>query len=137
MTVTLDRPRMALTNVTLTLVPLSHQSLRRVHRWDDQEALHRAVMGLFPDTIPGDPEHRRANNAILHRYDTPTNGPARLLVQHATPLRRALATDSALLHADLLLGATLGEDVAVRVSAAARDDEGPVPGFGAGPSWSG
>lgn len=101
MTVTLDRPRVALTAVTLTLVPLSHASLRRVHRWEDQEALHKAVMGLFPDTIPGHPERRRADNGILYRFDRPPAGPSRLLVQHATPLRPGLAADPALLQADL------------------------------------
>ncbi len=101
MTATLDRPRIALTSLTLTLVPLSHQSLRHVHNWDDQEVLHKAVMGLFPDTIPGEPEQRRANNGILHRYDARATGLARLLVQHATPLRPALASDPALLHTDL------------------------------------
>ena len=101
MTVTLDRPPTQLTGVTLTLVPLSHPSLRRVHHWDDQEALHKAVMGLFPSTIPGDPEQRRAKNGILHRYDTPAHGPARLLIQHSTPLRPGLATDTALMHTQL------------------------------------
>ena len=99
--VTLDPPIQALTTATLTLVPLNHQSLRTVTNWSDQHALHRAVMGMFPDNLPGNSAQRRAIAGILHRHDTPANGPARLLIQHATPLRPELTADPDLRHADL------------------------------------
>lgn len=89
------------TGTTLTLVPLQHRSLRRVRNWSDQQAVHRAVMALFPDDLPGQPEQRRATAGILYRHDTPARGPARLLLQHQTPLRPELDVDPELPHADL------------------------------------
>jgi len=86
---------------TLTLVPLQHPCLRPVRNWTDQQVVHRAVMALFPDDLPGAPEERRATAGILYRHDSPARGPARLLVQHQTPLRSALQTDPNLRHADL------------------------------------
>lgn len=101
MTVTLDRPSTLVATTTLTLVPLTHPSLRAVRSWADQQAVHLAVMGLFGDNLPGDRAQRRATGAILHRHDTPANGPARLLIQHAIPMRPVHNTDPSLQRADL------------------------------------
>jgi CRISPR system Cascade subunit CasE len=90
MTATLDRTT-AITTTTLTLVPLTHPSLASVRSWTDQESVHKAVMSLFPATLPatlpGDDGQRRATGTILHSHDIPDHRPARLLVQHATPMR--------------------------------------------------
>jgi CRISPR system Cascade subunit CasE len=103
---------------TLTLVPLTHVSLRSVRNWNDQAAVHRAVMALFPDNLPGAREQRRATAGILYRHDTPARGPARLLVQHQTPLRSGLQADPALRHAPLaplMTHLQLGRHVQFRV----------------------
>jgi hypothetical protein len=86
---------------TLTLVPMTHIGLRSVRNWNDQGTVHRAVMALFPDDLPGAREQRRAGAGILYRHDTPARGPARLLVQRQTPLRPGLEADPALKHAPL------------------------------------
>ena len=84
MTIVAERPT---ATTTLTLVPLDHPELRRIRRWSDREALHRAVMRLFPDQLVGDPQVRRATAGILFRHDTPGKNPDRLLIQHTTPMR--------------------------------------------------
>lgn len=42
--------------------------------WDDQRALHRAVMALFPATLPGAEQERRAASRILFRVDDTATG---------------------------------------------------------------
>jgi CRISPR system Cascade subunit CasE len=101
MTVTLDRPVTALTTVTLTLVPLDHPNLRKIPAWSNRKAVHQAVMSFFPDNLGGDPKTRRATAGILYRHDAPANGPARLLIQHATPIRAELVGARGLEHANL------------------------------------
>lgn len=101
MTLTVDRPPVALGTTTLTLVPLTHPSMRTVKRWTDQGAVHQAVMSLFPTTLAGEPTARRVGAGILYRHDLPTNGQARLLVQHAVGLRAELTGDLALQQANL------------------------------------
>lgn len=86
----------------LTLVPLTHPALRAAMRRPGDEAqLHRAVMSLFPDDLPGREGGARAAGRILHRLDTPPAGPARLLIQHAVALRADVATDPTLRHVAL------------------------------------
>lgn len=86
----------------LTLVPLEHPSLRAaMRRPGDEQVLHRAVMSLFPDGLPGRTDGPRAAGGILHRLDIAPAGPARLLVQHACALRGGLDTDPTLQHVAL------------------------------------
>ena len=42
--------------------------------WDDQQALHRAVMALFPVILPGAEQERRAASSILFRVDDTATG---------------------------------------------------------------
>lgn len=115
MTVTLDRPGTSITTTTLTLVPLTHRSLRTISGWTDQQAVHQAVMSLFPDNLSGDRAERRATGGILHRHDTPTNGAVRLLVQHAIPMRPEYTDDPELQRAILTpLLASLQPGIPVR-----------------------
>lgn len=56
-----------------------------VKRLDDFEAVHRAVMALFPATLPGEPSSRRATSGILYRVDDTPAGKF-VLVQSAVPV---------------------------------------------------
>lgn len=56
-----------------------------VRRLDDFEAVHRAVMNLFPAVLPGDTTSRRATSGILYRIDDTPAGKF-VLVQSATSL---------------------------------------------------
>lgn len=53
--------------------------------WDDQRALHRAVMSLFPVTLPGAPQERRAASKILYRVDETATGRVVLVQSAARP----------------------------------------------------
>ncbi|MGC7100701.1 type I-E CRISPR-associated protein Cas6/Cse3/CasE [Amycolatopsis lurida] len=119
MTATLERPTTNTTHTaTLTLISLNHPKLRHIHSWTNQHTLHRAVMSFFPESLPGTATQRRATNNILHRYDTPTNRPARLLVQHSTPMLPKHTTDPHLQHASLeplLTTLHTGQEVRFRI----------------------
>ena len=67
----------------LASIPINHPGLtRRITDWADQTQVHRAVMSLFPENLPGDQRERRAGAAILYRIDTAAGC---LLVQAARP----------------------------------------------------
>jgi CRISPR system Cascade subunit CasE len=89
MTATLAPP--LIISPTLTLVSLTHASIRREMRNPDRrDHVHRAVMSLFPADLPGRPGVRRATSNILFRLDHPAEQDPRLLVQASTPLRPGL-----------------------------------------------
>ncbi|WP_101525907.1 type I-E CRISPR-associated protein Cas6/Cse3/CasE [Nocardioides houyundeii] len=52
--------------------------------WSDLAAAHRAVMRLFPTTLPGAPVERRATAGILFRVDN-IGGVPTVLVQSSVP----------------------------------------------------
>jgi CRISPR system Cascade subunit CasE len=118
MTLTLEHPPTALTTVTLTLVPLNHPNLSKIPTWSNRKAVHQAVMSFFPDNLAGDPKARRATAGVLHRHDTPANGPARLLIQHTTAMRADILDAPGLQHANLeslLTNIHAGDHVRFRV----------------------
>lgn len=66
----------------LLAVPLDHPCFARgVRAWQDLEQVHKAVMSLFPATLPGPAHTRRADSSILFRVEPHAR---RVLVQTAT-----------------------------------------------------
>lgn len=115
MTITMDRPTVI---TTLTLMPLAHPAMHGIKKWSDQGALHRAVMRLFPDHLAGEPTVRRATAGILFRHDTPTDSPARLLIQHNTAMRADLTINTGIKQValdSLLTTLTVGRGVRFRI----------------------
>ena len=53
--------------------------------WDDQRALHRAVMALFPASLPGAEQERRAASKILFRVDETATGRVILIQSLVAP----------------------------------------------------
>lgn len=72
----------------LTTIPADHPLLvAQVRNWTDRAQVHKAVMSLFPTTLPGDQGQRRAGGGILYRLEDTPSGRPRLLIQHTSPLR--------------------------------------------------
>jgi CRISPR system Cascade subunit CasE len=72
----------------LTSIPAGHPAfLTRRMDWADQADVHRAVMSLFPVSLPGPLDTRRATSTILYRLENPSSGP-RVLVQSLTSPER-------------------------------------------------
>jgi CRISPR system Cascade subunit CasE len=83
MTATLTAPRNQTTSMPiLAAVPFDHPALaRRVRDWNDAEQIHKAVMSLFREDLPGPQHQRRATAEILYRVE---HHAARILLQSAT-----------------------------------------------------
>lgn len=65
-------------------VPLTISPLRRIHQWNNMNPIHKAIMQLFPETLPGPTNERRTTSAILYRIETdPT---PHILLQTLTPV---------------------------------------------------
>lgn len=77
--------------LTLTAVPVIHPAIRvKMRNPADRQAVHKAVMSLFPHNLPGPEKTRRHTSNILFRLDQPAQTTARLLIQAASPLRTDL-----------------------------------------------
>jgi CRISPR system Cascade subunit CasE len=60
-------------------------SAQRVRDWTDQAQVHRAVMALFKVSLPGLPDQRRAESAILYRVDPSPRGSVVLVQSTIAP----------------------------------------------------
>jgi CRISPR system Cascade subunit CasE len=70
----------------LYAVPLDHPALNnRVRDWADAEQVHKAVMALFQENLPGAQHERRATARILYRLEAEAG---RILVQATRPMAR-------------------------------------------------
>lgn len=75
-----------MTELFLTQINLSRSDVpppfQRVRSWRDQNAVHHAVMALFPSQLPGPEDRRRTESKILYRVES-IAGHHRVLIQSA------------------------------------------------------
>src|ERR1035437_6615333 len=82
--------------------------------WDDQRALHRAVMALFPTSLPGAEQERRATSKILFRVDESATGRVLLIQSLVAPTHAPPATRIKAVHCGTAM--TTGTPVRFRVA---------------------
>jgi CRISPR system Cascade subunit CasE len=88
--------------------------LLEVTDWDDQRALHRAVMALFPTSLPGAEQERRATSKILFRVDESATGRVLLVQSLVAPTHAPPATRIKAVHCGTAM--TTGTPVRFRVA---------------------
>jgi CRISPR system Cascade subunit CasE len=71
-------------SLTLSRIPVTHPAFHHIRNWDAMDTVHKAVMSLFPDNLPGPTNERRSQSHILYRIDT--NPSPHILLQTTYPL---------------------------------------------------